>query len=85
MNRRSFLVGSAASAVSCALPVSVLHGQAIGAVLTQDARAVLPSQQAVGDALFRLHNWETDLEHEVPDETSALMISLSANWKASWL
>ncbi|MEI8401480.1 MAG: hypothetical protein WCG12_11805 [Alcaligenaceae bacterium] len=85
MNRRSFLVCSAASAMSCALPLGLTVGQAVGAVATQDASALLSSQQPIGDALFRLHNWETDLEHTALDETSAPFISLSANWKASWL
>jgi hypothetical protein len=85
MNRRSFLVSSAAGTVSYALPLGLIAGQAVGAVATQDASALLSPQQSTSDALFRLHNWETDFEHTVPDETFAPFISLSANWKASWL
>jgi len=85
MNRRSFLVSSAASAVSCALPLGLMAEQAVGAVATQDASALLSPQQSTSDALFRLHNWETDLEQTALDETSAPFISLSTNWKASWL
>jgi len=85
MNRRSFLVGSAASAVSCAFPLGLTAGQAVGALLPQETAALLTSQQVSSDGLFRLQNWETDLEHEALNETSAPSISLSANWKASWL
>lgn len=85
MNRRSFLVSSAASAVSCAVPLGLITGEAVGAVATPNTSALLTPRQAVEDALFRLHNWETDLQHEALDETSAPFISLSANWKASWL
>jgi hypothetical protein len=85
MNRRSFLVSSAASAMSCVLPLGLTAGQAVGAVATQDASALLPTQPSTNDALFRLHNWEVNLEHEAPDDASAPLISLSANWKATWL
>lgn len=85
MNRRSFLVSSAASAMSCALPLGLTAAQAVGAVATQDASALLPPQQSTSDALFRLYNWETELEQNALDETAAPLISLSANWKASWL
>jgi len=85
MNRRSFLASSATTVVSCALPLGLIAGQAVGAVPPQNSVALLASQQLVGDALFRLDNWETDLEHAVPDEASTPFISLSANWKASWL
>jgi hypothetical protein len=85
MNRRSFLVSSAASAVSCALPLGLITGAAIGAVATPSTSALLTPRQSVEDAFFRLQNWETDLQHEALDETSAPLICLSANWKASWL
>lgn len=85
MNRRSFLVSSAASAMSCALPLGLTVGQAVGAVATQYASALLPTQPSTSDALFRLHNWETELEQNALDGTAAPLISLSANWKASWL
>jgi hypothetical protein len=35
--------------------------------------------------IFRLHNWETNPEQEATDLIDAPLISLSANWKASWL
>jgi hypothetical protein len=87
MNRRSFLASSAVGAMSCALPVSlsVVTGNAIGLALAQGVSEPLAPRPSVDQALFRLHNWETSLEHEATDLIDAPFISLSANWKASWL
>jgi hypothetical protein len=87
MNRRSFLASSAISAVSCALPVSLglLTGSTFGSALAQGANASLTPEPSVDDALFRLHNWESNPEHEGTDLTDAPFISLSTSWKASWL
>ena len=87
MNRRDFLVGSTVSAVSCALPVglALVTGQALSPVAAQGLGEPLSALSSANETLFRLHNWETDFEHDASDETAATLISLSANWKAAWL
>jgi len=87
MNRRTFLVSSTVSAVSCALPVSlsVMAAPARSAAVTQSVDEPLATHPSAHEALFRLHNWEPDPEHRTPDDAIAALISLSANWKASWL
>ena len=87
MNRRDFLVGSTVSAVSCALPVglALVTGQALSPVAAQGLGEPLSALSSANEASFRLHNWETDCEHETLDEASVPLLSLSANWKAAWL
>jgi hypothetical protein len=87
MNRRDFLVVSTVSAASCALPVSLglVTGQAHSTVVEQGLSETLSALSSANEALFRLHNWETDCEHETLDEASVPLLSLSANWKAAWL
>jgi hypothetical protein len=87
MNRRSFLASSAVGAMSCALPVSlsVVTRSAFGSALVQGVSEPATPQPSVGQALFRLHNWETAPELNLTDFIDAPFISLSANWKASWL
>jgi hypothetical protein len=87
MKRRSFLVSSAVSAVSCALPVSLslLTTPSVSAVVTQGVGESLPAQPFTHEALFKLHNWEADPEHHTPNNDTATIISLSATWKATWL
>jgi hypothetical protein len=87
MNRRNFLVSSTVSAVSCALPVSfsLMTAPALSAAVTQSFDAPLATHPSTREALFRLHNWGSDPEHRTPDDATATLISLSANWKASWL
>ena len=87
MNRRSFLVSSSVSAVSYGLPVSLslMTAPALSAAATRSVGQPLPVQPSAQESLFRLHNWESDPEHSESTETTALFISLSTNWKASWL
>ena len=87
MNRRNFLASSAVGAMSCALPVSlsVVTGNAFGSVAAQGVSEPLATEPSVDEMLFRLHNWETNPEQEARDLIDAPLISLSANWKASWL
>lgn len=87
MNRRSFLVGSTVSTVACALPVglSLVTGQSFSATVAQVVGEPLPDLSSANEGLFRLHNWETDPEHPMPDEAAATFICLSASWKATWL
>jgi hypothetical protein len=87
MNRRNFLASSAVGAMSCALPVSlsVVTGNAFGSALAQRVSEPLTPQPSADEAVFRLHNWETNLAHETRDLIDVPFISLSANWKASWL
>ena len=87
MNRRSFLASSAVGAMSCALPVSlsVVTANAFGSALAKGVSEPLTPQPSFDQALFRLHNWETHLEHEARELIDVPFISLSANWKASWL
>jgi hypothetical protein len=81
------LVSSAVSAVSCALPVSLslMTAPALSATVIQSFDEPLAAHPSTREALFRLHNWELDPEHRPPDDATATLISLSANWKASWL
>jgi len=87
MNRRSFLASSAVGAMSCALPVSlsVVTGNAFGSASAQKVSETLAPRLSVDQVLFRLHNWESNPEQEARDLIDAPFISLSANWKASWL
>ncbi|MEI6838261.1 MAG: hypothetical protein WCK56_10735 [Alcaligenaceae bacterium] len=87
MNRRTFLLGSTVGSVSCALPVGLglVTGPALSAVVAQDLGEPLTALSSANEALFRLHNWETEAEHRALAEDSAPLISLSANWKATWL
>jgi hypothetical protein len=87
MNRRDFLVGGTVSAASCALPVGLglVTGQALSTLAAQGLGEPLSALSSANEALFRLHNWETDCEHETLDEASVPLLSLSANWKAAWL
>jgi hypothetical protein len=87
MNRRSFLVGGTVSAFSCALPVGLglVTGQASSAVVAQGLGEPLSALSASNEALFRLHNWETDFKRDASDETNVTLLSLSTNWKATWL
>lgn len=87
MNRRSFLLGSTVSTVACALPLglSLVTGQAFSAALAQVVGEPLPVLSSADEAPFRLHNWETEPEHHMPDEAAATFICLSASWKATWL
>lgn len=87
MNRRSFLVSSSVSAVSYALPISLslTTTPALSAAATQSVGEPLTVQSTTQASLFRLHNWELDPEHRESNETTAPFISLSTNWKASWL
>jgi hypothetical protein len=87
MNRRNFLASSAVGAMSCALPVSlsVVTGNAFGSASAQKVSETLAPRLSVDQVLFRLHNWETNPEREARDLIDAPLISLSANWKASWL
>lgn len=87
MNRRNFLVSSTVSAMSCTLPVSLslMTAPALSAAVTQSFDEPLATHPSTREALFRLHNWEADPEHHTPDVATATLISLSANWKATWL
>jgi hypothetical protein len=87
MNRRNFLVCSTVSAVSCALPISLslMTAPAFSAAVTQSFDEPLATHPSTREALFRLHNWEPDPEQRTPDDATARLISLSANWKAAWL
>ncbi len=87
MNRRNFLVGSSVSAVSCALPVSLslMAAPTLSAAVTQSVSEPLLAKPTAQESLFRLHNWESDPEHSESNEATAPFISLSTNWKATWL
>jgi hypothetical protein len=87
MNRRSFLVCSTVSTVAYALPVglSLITGQAFGAMVAQGVGEPLPALSSANEAPFRLHNWETDPDHPMPGEAASTFICLSASWKATWL
>ncbi len=87
MNRRTFLLSSTVGAVSCTLPVGLglVTGPALSAVIAQGLGEPLTALSSANEALFRLHNWETETEHRALAEDSAPLISLSANWKATWL
>lgn len=87
MNRRNFLVSSSVSALSCALPVSLslMAAPTLSAAVTQSVGEPLLAKPTAQESLFRLHNWESDPEHSESHEATAPLISLSTNWKATWL
>lgn len=87
MNRRNFLVGSSVSALSCALPVSLslMAAPTLSAAVTQSVGEPLLAKPTAQESLFRLHNWESDPERSESHEATAPLISLSTNWKATWL
>ena len=64
MKRRSFLICSVVSAVSSSLPVSLslVTASAVSAVVTPGVDEPMPAQPFAHEALFKLHNWETDVE-----------------------
>ena len=87
MNRRSFLVGSSVSAVSCALPVSfsLMAAPTLSGAMTQSVSEPLLAKPTAQESLFRLHNWESDTKHSESNEATAPFIRLSTNWKTTWL